>query len=115
LLDAVVDLPAGAGTGGLAAGGRLSLERHPWLAGHVVHGAVLVPAAVLLELALWAAHRTGGDHVGELTLEAPLVLPRTGEREIRVVVDADGALTVHSRAGGGTEWTRNAVGAVGSG
>ncbi|MEW1639700.1 SDR family NAD(P)-dependent oxidoreductase [Streptomyces sp. NPDC093801] len=115
LLDAVVDLPADAGTGGLAAGGRLSLERHPWLAGHVVHGAVLVPAAALLELALWAAHRTGGDHVGELTLEAPLVLPRTGEREIRVVVDAGGALTVHSRAGGGTEWTRNAVGAVGSG
>ncbi|MEV7547176.1 SDR family NAD(P)-dependent oxidoreductase [Streptomyces sp. NPDC089915] len=116
LLDAVVDLPAGPGaTGGVAGAGRLSLERHPWLAGHTVHGAALVPAPVLLELALWAAHRAGGDAVAELTLETPLVLPRTGEREIRVLVDDEGSITVHSRGGGEADWTRNAVGAVGTG
>ncbi|MER7339117.1 type I polyketide synthase [Streptomyces sp. NPDC000075] len=116
LLDAVVDLPAGSGaTGGVAAGGRLSLERHPWLAGHTVHGAALVPAPVLLELALWAAHRAGGDAVAELTLEAPLVLPRTGEREIRVLVDGEGTIGVHSRGEGEADWTRNAAGAVGTG
>jgi polyketide synthase 7 len=115
LLDAVIDLPDRDGRGGVVGGGRLSLERHPWLADHVVHGAVLVPWAALAELAVWAAHRTGRDAVDELTLEAPLVLSRTAEREIRVVVDGEGAIGVHSRAVGESEWTRNAVGTVGSG
>ncbi|WP_372352890.1 hypothetical protein [Streptomyces sp. KL116D] len=51
LLDAVIDLTDDAEHGALAATGRLSVERHPWLAAHAVHGAVLVPAAVPLELA----------------------------------------------------------------
>ncbi|RPF25533.1 acyl transferase domain-containing protein [Streptomyces sp. Ag109_G2-6] len=116
LLDAVIELPADTdtdtGSGGVAGSGRLSLARHPWLADHVVHGAVLVPAAVLLELALWAAHRAGGAAVGALTLETPLVLPRTGERELRVTVDARGAIGVHSRGEGEAGWTRHACGAV---
>ncbi|MEU6381069.1 SDR family NAD(P)-dependent oxidoreductase [Streptomyces sp. NPDC046909] len=115
LLDAVIDLPYDGEGAGVVGGGRLSLERHPWLAEHVVHGAVLVPPAVLAELAVWAARKAGGDRVGELTLETPLVLPRTGEREFRVVVDAERAIAVHSRAEGESEWTRNAVGTVASG
>ncbi|MCC5480762.1 SDR family NAD(P)-dependent oxidoreductase [Streptomyces sp. JA03] len=115
LLDAVIDLPDDGEHGGVAAGGRLSLERHPWLADHVVHGAVLVPATVLAELAAWAAHKAGCDVVDELTLETPLVLPRTAEREIRVVVDGKRVISVHSRGEGEPEWTRNAVGTVGSG
>ncbi|MCX5138298.1 SDR family NAD(P)-dependent oxidoreductase [Streptomyces sp. NBC_00340] len=112
LLDAVVDLPAGADAtgGGVAARGRLSLERHPWLAEHTVHGAALVPATVLAELAAWAADKAGFPAVGELTLETPLVLSRTAERDLRVVIDADRVLSVHSRADGETRWTRNAVG-----
>ncbi|MER5658849.1 type I polyketide synthase [Streptomyces sp. NPDC002131] len=112
LLDAVVDLPAGADAtgGGVAARGRLSLERHPWLAEHTVHGAALVPATVLAELAAWAADKAGCPAVGELTLETPLVLSRTAERDLRVVIDADRVLSVHSRADGETRWTRNAVG-----
>ncbi|MFB8249577.1 SDR family NAD(P)-dependent oxidoreductase [Streptomyces sp. NPDC055952] len=113
LLDVVVDLPAD-GRGGVAGGGRLSLERHPWLAEHVVHGAHLVPATVPAELAAWAAHKAGYDTVDELTLETPLVLSRTGEREIRVVLDGAGTVSVHSRGEGETEWTRNAVGTVGA-
>ncbi|MFH8342799.1 SDR family NAD(P)-dependent oxidoreductase [Streptomyces sp. AM6-12] len=115
LLDAVIELPATEGRCGIAGSGRLSLERHPWLAEHVVHGAVLVPAAVLAELALWAADRAGYDAVGELTLESPLVLCRTGDREIRVVIDGEGVLGVHSRGAGETAWTRNAAGVAGSG
>nr|WP_262062120.1 type I polyketide synthase [Streptomyces sp. STR69] len=115
LLDAVIDLPDDDGRGAVVGSGRLSLERHPWLADHVVHGAVLVPWAALAELAVWAAHRAGRDAVDELTLEAPLVLSRTAEREIRVVVDGEGAIGVHSRAAGERGWTRNAVGAAGSG
>ncbi|MER7056124.1 SDR family NAD(P)-dependent oxidoreductase [Streptomyces sp. NPDC000351] len=114
LLDAVVDLPADGGPGGVVAGGRLSLERHPWLAEHVVHGAHLVPATVPMELAAWAAHKAGYDTVGELTLETPLVLSRTAEREIRVVLDGTGTVGVHSRGEGESEWTRNAVGTVGT-
>ncbi|MEU3404559.1 SDR family NAD(P)-dependent oxidoreductase [Streptomyces sp. NPDC006670] len=107
LLDAVVDLP-----GGVAGSGRLSLSRHPWLADHVVHGTPLVPAAVLLELALWAAHRAGGGSVAELTLEVPLVLSRTGERELRVTADDRGTLAVHSRPTDAPTWTRNASGTI---
>ncbi|HEU5470877.1 MAG TPA: SDR family NAD(P)-dependent oxidoreductase, partial [Actinophytocola sp.] len=114
LLDAVIDLPGDAENGGVAGSGRLSLERHPWLADHVVHGAVLVPAAVLLELAVWAANKGGCDVVEELTLETPLVLSRTADRELRVVLDGKREISVYSRGAGEPEWTRNAVGVVGS-
>ncbi|MCZ4511223.1 SDR family NAD(P)-dependent oxidoreductase [Streptomyces sp. ActVer] len=115
LLDAVIDLPDDSGRGGLVGSGRLSSARHPWLADHVVHGADLVPGAVLVEMAVWAARRAGCDVVDELTLETPLVLSRTAEREIRVVIDDTRMLSVHSRGEGEPEWTRNAVGVIGSG
>ncbi|MFG2622735.1 SDR family NAD(P)-dependent oxidoreductase [Streptomyces sp. NPDC048507] len=114
LLDAVIELPGDGKPGGVAGSGRLSPQRRPWLAEHVVHGAVLVPAAVLMELAAWAAGRAGHAAVGELTLEAPLVLARTAEREIRVLVDGEHTITVHSRAAGASDWTRHAVGVAGS-
>ena len=47
--------------------GRLSLATHPWLAGHVVFGAVLLPGTAFVELALAAAQRVGLDTVEELT------------------------------------------------
>ncbi|MEU5958589.1 SDR family NAD(P)-dependent oxidoreductase [Streptomyces sp. NPDC047525] len=115
LLDAVIDLPDEEERGGVVGCGRLSLERHPWLADHVVHGAVLVPATVLAEMAMWAADRAGHDIVDELTLETPLVLSRTAHRELRVRVDGKGAISVHSRGEDETEWARHAVGIAGSG
>ncbi|PWI04693.1 type I polyketide synthase, partial [Streptomyces sp. NWU339] len=114
LLDAVIDLPDDGEHGGVVGSGRLSLERHPWLADHVVHGAHLVPATVLVELAVWAAHKAGFDVVDDLTLETPLVLSRTADREIRVVIDGKRVISVHSRGEGEPGWTRNAVGTVGS-
>ena len=114
LLDAVIDLPDDGERGQVVGSGRLSLERHPWLADHVVHGAVLVPGAVLAEMAVWAAGRTGCDVVDELTLETPLVLSRTADREIRVMVDGKRVISVHSRGDGESGWTRNAVGVAGS-
>ncbi|MFD9904193.1 SDR family NAD(P)-dependent oxidoreductase [Streptomyces sp. NPDC059063] len=115
LLDAVIDLPDDGERGGVVGSGRLSPRRHPWLADHVVHGAAVVPGTVLMELAVWAARKAGCDVVDELTLETPLVLSRTADREVRVVVDGKRVLSVHSRGEGDTEWTRNAVGVVGSG
>jgi hypothetical protein len=41
-----------------------------------VFDSVLLPGTAYVELALVAAHRVGLDHIEELTLEAPLVLPR---------------------------------------
>ncbi|MGW0226604.1 SDR family NAD(P)-dependent oxidoreductase [Streptomyces tendae] len=113
LLDAVIDLPDDEGRATVVGGGRLSLRRHPWLADHVVHGAVLVPGTVMMEMALWAAEKVGCDAVDELTLDVPLVLSRTVDREIRVMVDGDRVLSVHSRDAGEPQWTRNAVGLVG--
>ncbi|MGW7276300.1 type I polyketide synthase [Streptomyces sp. NPDC054864] len=115
LLDAVIDLPGDGERGEVAGSGRLSPQSHPWLADHVVHGANLVPAAVLLELAAWAAHKVGCDVVEELTLETPLVLSGAADREIRVVIDGKRAVGLHSRGKGESAWTRNAVGVVGTG
>ncbi|MGW2014045.1 type I polyketide synthase [Streptomyces sp. NPDC001927] len=112
LLAAAVDLP----DGGAVLTGRLSPSARPWLAEHVVRGAVLLPGTALLELALAAADRTGAGGVEELTLEAPLVLPVDGAVEVRVTVGAaedDGrrAVALHARADG--DWTRHATGVLG--
>ncbi|OXS35305.1 type I polyketide synthase [Streptomyces sp. XY006] len=109
-LDTVIDLPDDAASGGVVARGFLSPERHPWLAGHLGHGT----ATVLLEMAVWAAHRAGRDVVDELVLEEPLLLSGPAGREVRVVVDGNGVIGVHSRGDGEAGWTRNALGFAGS-
>ena len=114
LLDTVIDLPDNAEGGGVAGTGRLSAARHPWLLDSLADGTGPVSESVPVELALWAAHRVGCDSVDELNLETPLLLSRTADREIRVVVDGKRGITVHSRGAGESEWTRNAVGVVGS-
>ncbi|GAB2965466.1 type I polyketide synthase [Streptomyces heilongjiangensis] len=124
LLGAAVTV---AGTGTLLLTGRLGLDTHPWLADHAVGGTVLVPGTALLELALHAAsrHHTPARtalRVGELVLQAPLVLPATGGVRIQVVVgepDTDGrsAFRVASRpeAADGDDWTTHADGVLDTG
>ncbi|MFE6774579.1 type I polyketide synthase, partial [Streptomyces sp. NPDC057676] len=102
--------------------GRLSLATHPWLADHTVSGVVLVPGAALVELAIRAGDQVGLDHVEELTLAAPLVLPADGAVRLQVSVgapDANGrrALSAYSRADDAPDdepWTRHAVGTLGT-
>ncbi|WP_411082297.1 type I polyketide synthase [Streptomyces sp. cmx-18-6] len=86
LLGAVVHLPEDRGA---LLTGRLSLKEHPWLADHAVAGAVLVPGAALLELALRAADEADLGTVEELAIEAPLALPEQGAAQIRVIVAED--------------------------
>ncbi|GAA3464793.1 hypothetical protein GCM10018963_68060 [Saccharothrix longispora] len=113
LLGAATDLP---GTGGAVLTGRLSAHTRPWLAEHVVGGAVLLPGAALAELAVRAADEVGAPAVDELTLEAPLVLaddPVT----VQVVVDGPDeagrrALSLHGRVGEDGPWTRHARGVL---
>jgi acyl transferase domain-containing protein len=99
--------------------GRLSLATHPWLAGHVVFGAVLLPGTGFVELALAAAQRVGLDTVDELTIEAPLVVPERGAIQIQLLIGAldesqRRSLSVHARAAGDSEdgWRRHASGAL---
>ncbi|WP_064457354.1 type I polyketide synthase [Streptomyces hygroscopicus] len=68
--------------------GRLSARSHPWLAEHVVAGAVLAPGAVLVEWALRAADEVGCGGVEELALRVPLALPDSGGLRVQVVVGA---------------------------
>ncbi|MEU1603725.1 type I polyketide synthase, partial [Micromonospora matsumotoense] len=99
--------------------GRLSLAEQPWLAGHVVGGAVLLPAAALVELAVAAGLRCGVPQLDDLTLEVPLRLDRPVR--VQVVVAApgpDGTRDVGIYAADettgptGTDWTRHASGVL---
>ncbi|MFE7490544.1 SDR family NAD(P)-dependent oxidoreductase, partial [Kitasatospora sp. NPDC057541] len=121
LLGAVVGLADG---DGVLFTGRLSLDTHPWLADHAVLDTVLVPGAAFLELALHSGARLGCPHVDELTLVAPLAVPRTGGVQVQVAVGAPDPsglrpVTVHARperaegpSGPDGAWTLHATGAL---
>ncbi|MFJ4001749.1 SDR family NAD(P)-dependent oxidoreductase, partial [Streptomyces parvus] len=117
LLGAAVPLAGGAG---VVFTGLLSLARYPWLADHVVKGAILVPGTALVDLALHACEYVECGLLDELTLEAPLVLSEQIDTQVQVVVGAPDdesgrrALTVYSRSSDDTraEWTRHAEGVL---
>ncbi|MEU9027343.1 type I polyketide synthase, partial [Streptomyces sp. NPDC048383] len=122
LLGATVAL---ADSEGAILAGRLSLDTHPWLADHTIHGGVLLPGTAFVELAVRAGDQVGCDVVEELTLEAPLVLPEHGGVQLQLVVEAPNAsgsraFAVYSRLQDGPTqelWTRHGSGvlAVGAG
>ncbi|WP_146167843.1 type I polyketide synthase, partial [Micromonospora sp. MH33] len=68
--------------------GRLSVAAQPWLADHVVGGAVLVPGTALVELVVRAGDEVGAPRVRELTVAAPLTLPAAGGVRVQVRVGA---------------------------
>ncbi|MEU7786522.1 type I polyketide synthase [Amycolatopsis sp. NPDC049159] len=90
--------------------GRLSLRAMPWLADHAVLDTPLLPGTAFLDLALHAARETGAT-VEDLTVEAPLVLPRRGAVLVQVTVSED-ALKIFARTEDGP-WTRHASGTLG--
>uniref|UniRef100_UPI0038993655 SDR family NAD(P)-dependent oxidoreductase n=1 Tax=Allokutzneria albata TaxID=211114 RepID=UPI0038993655 len=112
LLGAAVALP---GTGGFLFTSRLSLDTHPWLADHAVHGAALLPGTAFVELAVQAGAFAGADVLDELTLHAPLVLPAEGGVRVRVLVGADQQVSVYSLPDGlpeDSEWVLHAGGTL---
>ncbi|MGN9767721.1 type I polyketide synthase [Micromonospora sp. SD12] len=99
--------------------GRLSTSTHAWLADHSVSGAVIVPGAALVELAVRAGDEVGASRVRELTVAAPLVLPSAGAVRVQVRVgaadEAGGrSVTVHSQPEEAVdpEWVRHAEGVL---
>ncbi|OMI84578.1 type I polyketide synthase, partial [Streptomyces sp. M1013] len=96
--------------------GRISLSTHPWLADHVVGGAVLVPGTAFVELALHAGDYVGCGRLEDLTVEAPLVLGERSSVMVQVSVgEADErgwrGVRVFGRSGEGG-WTRYATGVL---
>ncbi|SNT63095.1 Phosphopantetheine attachment site, partial [Actinomadura meyerae] len=98
--------------------GRVSLQTHPWLADHAVHGTVLFPGTAFVDLALHCGEQAGSPHIEELTLQSPLALPEQGAVDLQVTVEPTGddnrrAITVHSRpADRQGPWTQHAFGAL---
>ncbi|MFH8371796.1 SDR family NAD(P)-dependent oxidoreductase [Streptomyces sp. NPDC018031] len=101
--------------------GRIGLDTHPWLADHAVAGAVLVPGAVFVELAVRAGDEVGCDRIEELVLASPLVLPEHGGVQVQLVVDRPGgdgsrALNLYARpAGTDDAWVRHVTGTLAAG
>ncbi|MHC3454409.1 type I polyketide synthase [Streptomyces prasinus] len=105
---------------GLLLSGLLSVHEQPWLADHVVAGAVLLPAAAFVEMALHVGESAGTPVLDELALTAPLSLPVDGTVELQVKLsgpDGAGRRTVlfharpHTPTGDGP-WHRHASGAL---
>ena len=115
-----------AGERGWTCTAQLSLTTHPWLADHAVFGAVIVPGACLVELALAAGRELGCDLLEELTFEAPIVLPASGEVQLQIGIgEPDDAgsrrVEIHSRQqtdiaddGQQPQWICHALGALGT-
>ncbi|WP_435866699.1 SDR family NAD(P)-dependent oxidoreductase, partial [Streptomyces yokosukanensis] len=122
LLGAVVQLPQ---SDGLVFTSRLSLQSHPWLAGHAIGGVVIVPGTAYVDLAVRAGDEFGYGVLEELVIEAPLALPERGG--VRVQVAVSGAGTTGTRTvdvyslreddaseDGTGAWTRHATGLLSS-
>ncbi|RBM16152.1 SDR family oxidoreductase [Streptomyces sp. PT12] len=104
--------------GGVVRTARLSLAEQPWLADHLVLGAVLLPATALLDLAAVGAREAGCDRLDAVVFERPLPVPEWGALQLRVAVGAENAegrraFTVSARGEGtgpDAPWTRHVAG-----
>ncbi|MCC5481261.1 type I polyketide synthase, partial [Streptomyces barringtoniae] len=102
--------------------GRLSPQTHPSLNQYRLAGNAVLPGAAYVELALHAGDQVGCDHLVELTLHEPLIVPAQGAVRVQVVVDSAGeggrrTFTVSSHGGrldgdGDVPWRRHATGVL---
>ncbi|MEU8027005.1 polyketide synthase dehydratase domain-containing protein, partial [Micromonospora haikouensis] len=114
LLAAVADLPE---SGGVLATGRIRADADSWLGGYLLEGTPVLPAVGILDLVLSTMDGLGLQHLDELVVDKPIVVPARGGTDLRVQVtggDADGRRTVlvHTRQAGA--WTRHAAGVLGT-
>ncbi|MEU3688271.1 type I polyketide synthase [Streptomyces narbonensis] len=110
-----------AGSGETVFSGRVSLATHPWLAGHAVGDTVVLSASALVDMAVRAGDATGATVLDELSLRAPLAIPRDGAVETQVRVGAPDesgrrSLAVHARpARPDAAWALHAEGLLAGG
>jgi pimaricinolide synthase PimS1 len=124
VLSAIAELPGGKG---YLFTGRLSASSHAWLADHTVADTVVLPGAVLLDLALHAAQHFDGVHVGGLELQSALAFDANTAQVLRVAVSPEGEdggrkVLIYSRPAvaetadddldDDASWTRHAVAAL---
>ncbi len=104
---------------------RFSLQRHAWIADHVVLSTVILPGTTLVDLVLRAGAEIGCDVLEELTFEAPLLPPEQGEVHMQLKVEAPDesgrrAFQIHfciakvagDGPAGDEEWIRAATGVL---
>ncbi|MFI1098763.1 polyketide synthase dehydratase domain-containing protein, partial [Streptomyces sp. NPDC020917] len=116
LLGAATPLP----DGGYLFTGRLSVAAHGWLADHAVMDTALLPGTAYVDLALHAALYAGCGGVKDLTLYAPMTVPRDDAVQVQVSVGAaeeggERPVAMHARPAGtdeGTPWVRHAAGTL---
>jgi acyl transferase domain-containing protein/acyl-CoA synthetase (AMP-forming)/AMP-acid ligase II/thioesterase domain-containing protein/acyl carrier protein len=97
----------------------LDARRLPYLLDHRFEGAVVVPAAVYLEMALAAAVAAdlASPRPREVRFHAPLILPEEEPRRVQVVLSRDGDEAASFRifgrpAAGRSGWTLHASGSI---
>ncbi|MEV7046536.1 type I polyketide synthase [Amycolatopsis sp. NPDC051061] len=113
LAATVVNIPD---TGGVILSGRIATATHPWLLDHAVSGTILLPGAVLAELAVHAGDETGTPTLEELVIGQPVVVPTGGALQLHVLVGVEEGgrrdVRVYSRADAGGSWTEHATGTL---
>ncbi|WP_460700705.1 SDR family NAD(P)-dependent oxidoreductase, partial [Nocardia thraciensis] len=114
LTNAIVALPD---SGGVVLRGRLSAAAQPWLADHRIGEQVVLAGSVLVELALRAGAEVGCPNILELSMAAPVPVPRAGVDVEVIVGAADEAgcrpVSVYSRASPDeNEWRPHAEGTL---
>lgn len=114
------------GTSKIICSGLLSVAKQPWIRDHIIDGQIIVPAAVLTDLALRASREcTGTDAsmmLDEFTFVAPLALGTGPDDELQIQVligepEAHGTRTVDVYCRPNSiptpqEWTRHAAGVL---
>lgn len=119
LLGAMAELP---GADRFQFSTRLSVATHGWISDHALHGNVLVPGAMLLELALHAGDRVASPRVEKLTMYTPVTLPAQGAVQVNLVIGeakaGKRAIAIYSRpenedaAAGENLWSLHADGVL---
>ncbi|MCB1619961.1 MAG: SDR family NAD(P)-dependent oxidoreductase [Thiothrix sp.] len=96
---------------------QLDTATLPWLAGHVVDGAAVFPAAAYVEMALAASalwHGTDTHVLEHFEIRAPVMLDEGQTRTLRFLLEpADGRFRIVSRIRlGDGVWTEHVVGRI---
>src|SRR5215470_15060900 len=92
---------------------HLDVDRVPYLADHVVDGAVMFPAAGFIEIALAAAGQSEGTshELESFEIRAPLVFDGNASKTDRFTLSDDGSFTIRSRPRLSDQtWILNVVG-----